>query len=67
MNKLVIREIVHNIIIILVFFNPEYFSVINSLLLNSLIKNNWAVTKNINGNISKTKIGEFKKANKSAK
>tara|TARA_X000000950_G_C13443878_1_gene469153 strand:+ start:137 stop:340 length:204 start_codon:yes stop_codon:yes gene_type:complete len=67
MNKLVIKEIPHKIISILEFFNPEYFSVINSLLLNSLIKNNCAVTKNINGNISKMKIGEFKKAKRRVK
>ena len=41
-------------------YNPEYLKISNSLLLNNLIKNNWVVIKNINGNISKISEGEFK-------
>ena len=56
-SKLIIKSILE-------FFSPEYLNVISSLLLNSLIKNNWDVIKNINGNMSKIKVGELRNAKK---
>ena len=44
---------------ILVFFSPEYLKISISLLLKSLIKNNWVVIKKIKGSISKIIDGEF--------
>ena len=49
------------IIRIFEFLRPEYLKIINSLLLNRVIKNNWVEIKNMNGNISNTKVGEFKR------
>ena len=42
---------------ILEFFKPEYLKIFISLFLNKLLKKTWVDIKNINGNISKTKIG----------
>jgi hypothetical protein len=42
------------------FFKPEYLNISISLLLKSLIKNNWVVIKKIKGSISKIIEGEFK-------
>ena len=41
------------------FLRPEYLKISISLFSNSLMKNNWVVIKKINGNISKTRSGEF--------
>ena len=41
------------------FFNPEYFNIFISLLLNKLLKKTCVEIKNINGNISNTNIGVF--------
>ena len=49
------------------FSNPEYFKVVNSLLLKSFIKKIWAVIKKMNGNISKIIAGEFNNAKKIVK
>jgi hypothetical protein len=43
----------------LVFLRPEYLNISISLLLKSLIKNNWVVIKKIKGSISKIIDGEF--------
>ena len=42
-------------------FNPEYLNVSICLFLNKFIKNNCVAIKKMNGNISKSKDGEFKK------
>ena len=52
---------------ILEFLRPEYLNTSNSLLLKSLIKKNWVVNRNINGNISKIIEGEFKRDNSKVK
>ena len=57
------RATVVNIVIMLEFLKPEYLKISNSLLLKSLIKNNWVVIRKINGNISKIIDGEFRKDN----
>tara|TARA_B100000900_G_C20413993_1_gene648073 strand:- start:204 stop:392 length:189 start_codon:yes stop_codon:yes gene_type:complete len=54
------NEIIPKNIRILVFFRPEYFKVSISLLSKSFMKNNCAVIKKINGNISNIIEGEFK-------
>jgi hypothetical protein len=41
------------------FFNPEYFNIFISLLLNKLLKKTCVEIKKINGNISNTNIGVF--------
>ena len=42
------------------FFSPEYLKICIWLSLNIPIKKNWVETKKMNGNISKSKEGEFR-------
>tara|TARA_B100001057_G_scaffold29186_1_gene26660 strand:+ start:1082 stop:1444 length:363 start_codon:yes stop_codon:yes gene_type:complete len=42
-----------------IFLSPEYLNISISLLLKSLMKNNWVVIKKIKGSISKIIEGEF--------
>ena len=50
------------ILIILIFFKPEYLKIFNSLFLKKLMKKTWVDNKNIKGNISKIKEGELSNA-----
>ena len=49
------------------FVNPEYLNISNSLLLKSLIKNNWVEIRKMNGNISNIIEGEFIKESSNVK
>ena len=54
--KKVVIVIIENIF---VFFNPEYLKMFISLSVKSVLKKNCVDIKNMNGNISKTKMGVF--------
>ena len=56
-----IKLTVHVIKRILEFLRPEYLKILSSLLLNSVMKNNWVEIKKINGNISNINAGEFRR------
>jgi hypothetical protein len=58
---LITKLIKLKILIILIFFKPEYLKIFISSLLNSLRKKNWVAIKKMNGNISKIIDGEFMK------
>ena len=67
MNNPKIKEIVAMIFRIFEFVKPEYLNISNSLLLKSLIKNNWVEIRKMNGNISNIIEGEFIKESSNVK
>ena len=67
MSTPVIKEIIETIFRIFEFVRPEYFSTSSSLLLKSLIKNNWVEIRKMNGNISNIIEGEFIKESSKVK